>query len=237
MSGRDSLARQHGVAENYQVGCPDALEIDVPGRDFARKQTIGADGRIDLGDYGQPRVEGRTTAQIAALIAEETGAAANEVRVQVSQYRSQQVYLFGQVVGWQRTVPYHGQETVLDLLQRVGGINRGAEPNEVYVVRAHLESGKRPEVFHVDLEAIVLHNDQRTNLRLLPEDQVYVGETRQARVERIIPPWVRPLYRYIWNTKPATPDRQQLAETGKRFPRMAILRQGEPNVKKTTKEE
>jgi protein involved in polysaccharide export with SLBB domain len=237
MTGRDSVARQQGVAENYQVGCPDVLEIEAAGRDFSGKQAVGPDGRIDLGAYGRPRVEGRTTAQIASLIAEETGASPEEVQVRVSQYCSQQLFLFGQVVGWQRTVPYQGQETVLDLLQRTGGINRGAEPSDVYVVRAHLDDGKRPEVYRVDLQAIVLKHDHRTNLRLLPDDQVYVGETRQARVERLIPPWGRPLYRALSNTKAEPPDPQKLADTGKRFPRMAILRQGEPAAKKLKSDE
>ena len=44
---------------------------------------------------------------------------------------------------------------MLDLLQRVGGIAPGAAPQDVYVVRSHLGEG-RPEVFHVDLDAIVL---------------------------------------------------------------------------------
>ena len=68
-------------------------------------------------------------------------------------------------------------------------------------VRSHLADDHRPEVFHVNLEAIVLKRDERTNVRLLPFDQVYVGETRQAVVERVVPPWFRPLYRTLTNTR------------------------------------
>jgi hypothetical protein len=61
---------------------------------------------------------------------------------------------------------------------------------------------QRPEVFHVDLASIVVKHDDRTNLRLQPGDQIYVGETRQARIEKCIPPWIRPLYQAIWDTHP-----------------------------------
>ena len=203
MSDREVTTRNRGVLEHYQVGCPDLLHIEVSGREeLNTTQPVRADGRIDLGDYGKPRVEGRTPVQIAELIAQEIGTRPGDIRVQVADYRSQQVFLFGQVVGWQRSVPYRGQETVLDLLQRVGGITPGAEPGEVYVVRSNIGDTGRPEVFQVDLNAIVVGRDQKTNLRLLPNDQIYVGETRQARVERIIPLWFRPLYRSIWNTQP-----------------------------------
>jgi polysaccharide export outer membrane protein len=203
MSDRDTTTRNRGVPEHYQVGCPDVLSVQVAGRpDLTVPLTVGPDGRIELGDYGKLRVEGRFPGQIVEQVAEALGVEAGGVNVRVEEYRSQQLFLFGQVVGWQRSVPYQGQETVLDLLQRVGGITPGAEPDEVYVVRAHIADGSRPEVYHVDLHAVVVGHDQQTNLRLLPNDQIYVGETRQARVERVVPPWLRPLYQVLWNTQP-----------------------------------
>ena len=186
--------RQEGAPEHYRVGCPDVLELAVAGRpEFAGRYVIGADGRIDLDDYGKPRVEGRTLAQVAALIAKEIGEEPASVTVRVSEFHGQHLLLFGEVIGHQRSVPYQGQETVLDLLRRVGGITAGAEPRDVYVVRAHLGESQRPEVIHVDLEAIVVKGDARTNIRLLPYDQVYVGETRRAQIEKAIPPWLRVL--------------------------------------------
>ena len=70
------------------------------------------------------------------------------------------------------------------------------------MIRTRVAQGQRPEVFHVDLRAIVLRHDQRTNVRLHPFDQIHVGETRQARVERSIPPWLRPLYQVVCDTRP-----------------------------------
>jgi hypothetical protein len=87
-------------------------------------------------------------------------------------------------------------------LRRVGGIAPGAEPNDVYVVRAHVADSQRPEVFHVDLKAILLRHDDKTNVRLLPFDQIYVGESRQAQIDRWVPPWLRPVYEALWGIRP-----------------------------------
>jgi protein involved in polysaccharide export with SLBB domain len=201
-SSRQATPRNPDVAEKYQVGCPDVLEVDVAVQPALKiRREIGVDGRIDLGEYGKPRVDGHTQAEIAGLVAEQVGVVPRAVQVRVAEYRSQQLFLFGQAVGWQRSVPYVGQETIMDFLQRVG-VTSQAEIRDVYVVRAHIAEAGRPEVYHVDLNAMLARHDQKTNLRLLPNDQVYVGETRQAQVEHMIPPWFRPLYEAIWNTQP-----------------------------------
>jgi protein involved in polysaccharide export with SLBB domain len=203
MADRGQTERGTGVADNYRVCCPDVIEITVVGRpDLTVRDAIGPDGRVDLGSLGHPRVEGRTPAEVARIVGEESGSPTGQVSARVIEYNSQEIYVFGEVTGLHRAVPYQGQETVLDLLQRIGGITRGAAPDDVFVVRPHIAEGTRPEVFHVDLHAIVLKNDQKTNLRLLPFDQVHVGQTRQAKVERCIPPCLRPLYQSLSGTLP-----------------------------------
>jgi protein involved in polysaccharide export with SLBB domain len=204
LSQHDLPSHKAGVLERYRVGCPDILGIHIEGRyALDAKCEVGPDGRIDLGQFGKPRVEGQTLPEIVAIVAHHVGVQSTDVQVQVAQFRSQQLILFGQVVGWQRAVPYQGQETVLDVLKRVGGITPGAEPQEVYVVRSHISEGHRPEVFHVDLDAIVLKHDYSTNLRVEPYDQIYVGETRQARIDRFVPPWLRPIYQALWEIQPS----------------------------------
>lgn len=198
-----------GVAQAYRLGCPDVVILEIDQRpEFAGRYEIGSDGRINLGDYGKPRLEGRTLPEAITLIAGETGTAPERVRIQVAEFKSQHVVLFGEVNGLQRSVPYRGPETVLDLLQRVGGITPGAAPNDVYVIRPHVGDNQRPEVFHVDLAAIVIKHDHRTNLRVRPYDQIYVGETVRARIEKALPPWLRRPYR--WVAPPQTPPLEPL---------------------------
>jgi protein involved in polysaccharide export with SLBB domain len=200
-------ARNLGVAENYTIGCPDVLDVAVAGRpDLSGPRPVGPDGTIDLGPAGPVRVEGRTPPEAAARIAGQAHVPTAGVRVGVAQFNSQEVYLSGPGVGVPRAVPYRGQETVLDMLQRVGGVTPSAAPEDVYVVRSHVAEGERPEVFHIDLRGIVMKRDQHTNLRLQPFDQVHVGETRQGRLDKVLPPWLRPLYQACWGIAPLQRD-------------------------------
>jgi hypothetical protein len=135
------------------------------------------------------------------MLAESAGVPALQIGVNIAEYKSQQIYLFGQVAGLQRAVPYEGPETVLELLQRTGGITPGAATNDIYVIRAHVADGKPPEVFHIDLRSIVVKQDPSTNLRLEPFDEVYIGETRQSSIERCVPPCLRPVYEAVWGLR------------------------------------
>jgi len=189
------------VANGYHVQCPDVLDVtadfrpDIP----AGRRVVGPDGCIDLGIAGRVRVEGLSPAQIAVRVAVAAAVPAATVQVRIAEYKSQQVYVFGQVTGLQRAVPYQGPETIRDFLQRAGGLAPGAEPSEVHVIRANVADGKRPEVFVIDLKAIVMKHDERTDIRLEPFDEVFIGETRQSSYEKAIPPLLRPLYETLVN--------------------------------------
>ncbi len=199
-------ARNRHVAECYLVHCPDVLEVTVAGRpDLSGRRVIGPDGRIDLGE-GRLRVEGRTLPECTRLAAQELLLPPERLRIRVVEYRSQQVYLFGQVMGLQRAVPYQGPETVLDLLQRTGGVTRGAAPNDVYVIRPHLVEGRPPEVFHIQMGAILVNQDQRTNLRLQPFDRIYIGQTGLSQFTKCFPAWLRPVCEALWGLRPAQGD-------------------------------
>ncbi len=203
MAERGATIRNDGVAEHYLIGCPDILEVTVASRpDLSCRCKVRPDGCVDLGSLGRLRLEGRTAPAATAALAEALDLPPEYVDVRVAEFRSACVYLFGEVNGLQRSVPYCGQETVLDLLQRVGGITPGAAPEEVYVVRSRVLDGERPEVFHINLRAIVVNHDDKTNMRLEPFDQVYVGATRRARFEKCIPPWLRPLFHALCGQLP-----------------------------------
>jgi polysaccharide export outer membrane protein len=213
LNGPNFSSRPEEVIESYRVGCPDVIELQVGGRpDCSRHFPVGADGKIDLGEYGRLRVESHTLPEVAHLIADELEASPSTVRVRVVGFRSEYVLLFGEVAGRERSIPYRGQETVVELLQRVGGITVEAAPNDVYVVRPHLGGNQRPEVFHVDLQAIVFRGDNRTNLRILPFDQIYVGETRRAKLEKVLPPWLRRALLALSNNRPNPGDDQARTE-------------------------
>ena len=204
-------ARHDHPAEAYTLACPDVVDVVVDKHpDLSGRREIGPDGRIDLVSAGRMRVEGQTVTEVSHSLADALGVVPAGVHVQVAEYASQQIYLIGEVEGLQRAVPYRGPETVLELLRRVGGITPGAAPDEVYVVRSHVADGQAPEVFRVDLKAILFRRDARTNVYLQPLDQVFVGETRKCSLIKCLPPWLRPLYETVFGMRrpPIGEDRE-----------------------------
>ncbi len=183
------------IAGEYQVHCPDVLSVEIgPAPQYNGLQRIHPDGRITLGDAGRPRVDGETGAEIVRTVAETVGVHPNQVHVAVAEYNSQYLYLFGQVAGSQRTMPYQGPETVVDLLHRVGGLTPGAALHDIRVIRPHVAQGKAPEVFRIDLAAILLRGDLETNIVLEPYDQIHIGQSRRSYFSDCLPPWLRPFY-------------------------------------------
>lgn len=191
-------ARTENAAEVYFVNCPDVLDVLIESHpELSGQREIGPDGRIALGATGRLRVEGHTVTEAVLLLSQACGVPPAKVRVRVAEYKSRQLYLIGQVAGIQHVVPYQGPEAVVDLLHRVGGITPAAAPDDVRVLRSHIADGKPPETFRIDLQAILLRHDARTNIYLRPQDQVFVGETRQFSLLKCMPPWLRPLYETV----------------------------------------
>lgn len=196
LAGDPSTIR--GDPEQYVVHCPDVLEVRPAGRpDEGGSCAVGADGRIVLTDGSRLHVDGLTAGEVAGAAARRLGLPPDGVEVEVLGYNSGQIYLFGEVAGLQRALPYQGPETVVDLLRRAGGVAPGAAVGDVQVLRSHVADGHSPELFQVDLDAILLKNDPQTNVVLEPFDQVYVAQSRKSSLTPCFPPWLQPLYQRL----------------------------------------
>src|SRR5260370_23887279 len=102
------LVNPDGLA-GYSVRFPDVIDVFVKGRpEWTGRRPLRPDGRIEVSAGRAIRVEGRTTREIARLLADEAGVALDSVGVVVAEYNSQQVFLYGQVEGRTRAVPYQG---------------------------------------------------------------------------------------------------------------------------------
>lgn len=187
----------------YRVGCPDVLEVafaDHPEWDVY--VSVDLDGRLPLVYPGPTRAEGLTLDEIRDDLAHQAGAARDRVRVNLASARSHEVYVHGPLRGRTRVVPYQGPEPVIDFLKRVGGLPPGSRLNQVYIVRPNVTECRPPEVFRVNVPAVLLDNDQGTNFPLQPSDQVYVGETRCSTFARNLPTWLSTAYRRITGLLP-----------------------------------
>lgn len=193
--GQPETSARVAAAGPYTVHAPDALTLEIDSHpELSGTRTVGPDGRLDLGPYGRLRVEGRTSNEITRQVAAVLGEPPDRVRLRVGSYRSRQIYLYGQVNGSQRCVPFEGPETVVHLLQRCGGLTAGAAARDIYVIRPRVADARPPQVFRVNVRDIVTGRDDKTNLVLQPFDEVYVGETRQFSMEKCVPPCMRPLF-------------------------------------------
>jgi protein involved in polysaccharide export with SLBB domain len=198
-----AAAETPAPAAAFRVGCPDVLDVAFADRpDWDALASVDLDGRLPLGDPGSPRVEGLTLDQVRAELARLAGTAPDRVGVTLAAARSARVYLHGPIRGRTRVVPYQGPEPVIDFLKRVGGLPPGSKVSEVYVVRPNVAAGDRPEVFPVDVPAVLLDHDHATNVPLAASDQVYVGETRRSVIGRIVPDWMEPAYRRLTGLLP-----------------------------------
>ncbi len=173
---------------------------DVPEWDAIA--SVGVDGRLPLETPGSPRVEGFTTLEARNELARLAGLSPERVHVSLAALRSSQIYVHGPIRGRCRPIPYQGPEPVIDCLKRVGGLPPGSKLNQVYVVRPNVAAGKRPEVFPVDVPAVLIDGDASTNVLLQSSDQVYIGETRGSEFSRLLPDWLGPAYRRITGLLP-----------------------------------
>jgi protein involved in polysaccharide export with SLBB domain len=194
-----NLAKADVARDQYRVQCPDVLEVTLNGSPGGVWQyRVDLDGRIECGTAEGVRIEGQTTTEIATNLERCLHLKPGQIGVRVAQYESQHIYLYGQVNGPNRPVPYEGPESVVGLLQRVGGITKGAADGDIHVIRSHVTDGKAPEVFDVKLEDILKRQDEASNITLQPFDQVYVGQSRKSLLQSSIPPVFRPLYELIF---------------------------------------
>lgn len=187
----------------YRVGCPDVLEIAFRDRpDWDAIVVVDVDGRLPLDQPGNPRVDGLTLAQIRDELATMAGVAPERVGVTLAAARSGRIVVYGPVRGRARAVPFQGPEPVIDFLKRVGGLPPGSKLNQVYVVRPNVALAGKPQVFRVDVAAVLVDGDNRTNVALQSDDQVYVGETKQSSISRLLPDWLGTAYRRVTGLLP-----------------------------------
>jgi protein involved in polysaccharide export with SLBB domain len=159
--------------------------------------SVDLDGRLPLAHPGNVRVEGRTLEDVRHELATLAGMSPERVGVRLAAARSSRVYVHGPIRGRSRVVPYQGPELVIDLLRRIGGLPPGSKLNQVYVVRPNVAGGGPPEVFRVDVAAVLIDGNHATNIPLRPSDEVYVGETRRSVVSRMLPDWLGRAYRRL----------------------------------------
>lgn len=183
----------------YRIGCPDVLDVAFTEKpEWDCIVAVDVDGCAVLGELGRVPVQGLTSMEARAAIAEAANLAPEGVRVSVAVPRAGTVFITGPDNKRIRAVAYPGPTPVLDFLQLAGAIQpKESKLNDVYVVRPNIAANGSPKIYHVDVEAVLLDGDATTNVVVESSDHIYVGETRRASFARLLPNWARPMYRQL----------------------------------------
>ncbi|MGL6073073.1 MAG: polysaccharide biosynthesis/export family protein [Fimbriiglobus sp.] len=204
-----SLATTTGVTAPtevpaYRLGCGDVLEVkfrENPTLDCA--VSVGLDGALPFHATRRAVVAGKTLEEAHTAIALAAGSEPESVKVSILDHRASRLYLVGPEAKRHRVLAYQGPEKVMDFLWRSGAMKPGStEIRDVQVVRPNIAAGGKPESLHIDVAGIVLHQDDATNILLMPSDQIVVGETRRSSFSRLLPDWLKPLYRRLYGLLP-----------------------------------
>jgi polysaccharide export outer membrane protein len=158
--------------EFYLIGAGDSLNVNV-----WKEPTLGGsvkvrpDGYITLPLINEVQVSGLTTSQLRKTLEEKYKEYTTDpfVTVRVEGISSSEVFLVGQV-GKPGAFPLVGNETLLQLLTRAGGLGVFADRSNIRVVR---RDGDRVTEYIIDYDAIV-RGDLRQDVLLRPGDRIIV---------------------------------------------------------------
>ena len=158
--------------EFYVIGPGDALEIVIwKEPTLSGSAKVRPDGFITLPLINEVQVLGLTTAQLRKTLEEKYRefVASPFVTIRVAGITSSEIFLIGQVAK-PGAYPAIGNDTVLLLLTRAGGLTIFADRHDIKVMR---RDGGRVTEFIVDYDAIV-KGDLKQDIVLRPGDRIIV---------------------------------------------------------------
>jgi len=165
----------------YTVDPPDVISVEFLNEtELTRNVEVRSDGMVTLPYLEDVKVGGMTTVEIREKLEDLYAAYYKEpkILVSVSSYRSKHLYIYGEV-GSRGSQAYTGYQHVSDVIGQAGGITRRAAPGRVKVIRGDPED---PEIYRVDLDALLFEGDRLEDVSLAENDVVYVPPNRLAWV-------------------------------------------------------
>lgn len=170
----------------YRIGPADILEIGVTrGATQEKIQAVVRPGGTVMVILAEVNVDGLTTDQAAAAIARELAVFFRNpvIDVQVKEYRSKKVTLFGAIGAQGRasasTVPLTGRVTLMEAVAKAGGFQQSASLDRVRVTRP---SGK---TYTVNVYRFLQDGDLSQEFVLDAGDAVFVPEQVKGEERRV----------------------------------------------------
>ena len=155
-----------------------ALEVRGAIDSVNGEHLVGPDGYVNLGRVGQVYIAGMTINEAKAAIEDQLSMQFDDpkVTVEVFAYNSKVYYVIVQTPGVADQivrVPCSGNETVLDGLSAVDGLDR-LSSRSIFIARPSPNRHGTNQILPVDWNAITRTGSTATNYQLLPGDRLFV---------------------------------------------------------------
>jgi polysaccharide export outer membrane protein len=163
--------------------------------------TVGLDGYVNLGTYGQVYVTGLTVAEAKATVEAHLDAFLQDpqVAVDVYSYRSKVYYIITEGAGLGDQIlsfPITGNETVLDALTQINGLS-GRSSKRIWIARPSPGDEGCFQTLPVKIDDIVAGAGVATNYQILPGDRVFIQEDHLIRAESLVVKLTAPFERML----------------------------------------
>lgn len=188
----------------------------------AGEHLIGPDGFVNLGIYGSVYVAGKTVDETRAAIEEQLSEYLDQPKVSVDVliYNSKFFYVITEGAGFGDQVvriPITGNETVLDAIAQIGGLQQ-VSSKRVWISRPAPKDSGCDQVLPVDYAAITRGAATATNYQILPGDRIFVAEDRLLAANALVTKIINPVERMFGFTLLSSQTIQFL----QRFPRGSL---------------
>jgi polysaccharide export outer membrane protein len=177
-----------GTSSDYRVGPEDVLSITVYGEpQLSGKIRVDSDGSFPFQYLGRVKAEGMTTAAVEEALRKglSDGYLRNpQVSVEVDQYRSQRVFVTGEVRSPNKYL-LPGNSTLMDVLTLAGSVTANAG-NWVEVRHARKGAGSEatadPAASDIRLRISDVQTGKTQDIRVLDGDTIFVPKAERIFV-------------------------------------------------------
>ena len=165
----------------------------------AGEHLIGPDGHINLGVYGSVYVSGLTVDEARVAIEEQLARYLDQpkVSVEVLIYNSKFFYVITEGAGFGDNIvriPVTGNETVLDAIAQIGGLQQ-ISSKRIWISRPAPKNSGCDQILPVDWQAITKGASTGTNYQLLPGDRIFIAEDRMIALGSFVNKMINPVER------------------------------------------
>jgi polysaccharide export outer membrane protein len=159
--------------EFYVIGPGDGISVQVwKEPTLSGSVTVRPDGYVTLPLLNEVQIAGLSTGQLRKLLEQKYKEFTTDpfVTISVAGISSAEVFLIGTGTGKNGAFPLKGNESILQLITRMGGLGIFADRSNIRIIR---REGVKITEFIVDYDAII-KGDLKQDLLLRPGDRIII---------------------------------------------------------------